>query len=255
MPGILGAINSALRARGIVVVQTSKKRLGHSPGAIVEFTEQAIPIRFFIENTFDVIQRLQSTCHFYEREELDLLSRHISPGANYADIGANVGNHVVYMGKILKVANITAFEPNPDSLRLLRFNVDLNRLGNVTTIHAIAASDQDAEVRLCTPPSDNLGWARITRDGDGPVVPARRADDLIGDQKIDFIKIDVEGHELKTLNGLERTIATKRPKMLIEVDDVNIPEFRSKIDALEYKVIATHKRYAENENFLITPKV
>jgi FkbM family methyltransferase len=248
------AIREVLHARGIALVQTGKRRRGHSPGAIVEFAEQGVPIRFFVENTFDVIQGWHSTCNFYERDELDLLSRHISVGASYVDIGANVGNHAIFAGKLCNVGRIIAFEPSPDSLRVLRFNIDLNQLSGIATIHPVAASDCEGDLLMQAPPSNNLGSARVMQGSGEGAVAARLVDDLLTGEAVDFVKIDVEGHELHALRGLQRTINTKRPKMYVEVDNENIVGFRALMNTLDYVVVESRRSYAENENFLVAPR-
>jgi FkbM family methyltransferase len=57
---------------------------------------------------------------------------------------------------------------------------------------------------------------RVTTSGE---IPATPIDMIEGLPRIDFVKIDVEGMELKVLNGMRQTIASYKPQMLIEMQD------------------------------------
>ncbi len=78
-------------------------------------------------------------------------------------------------------------------------------------------------------------------------------DDALRNQHIDFLKMDVEGMELRALAGLKETIARCRPTMFVEVENQNIPEFRQWLSEVRYTVEATFRRYPQNENFLVRP--
>jgi len=62
----------------------------------------------------------------------------------------------------------------------------------------------------------DYGKTRVTASGE---IPATPIDMIEGLPRIDFVKIDVEGMELKVLNGMRQTIASYKPQMLIEMQD------------------------------------
>jgi hypothetical protein len=66
-------------------------------------------------------------------------------------------------------------------------------------------------------------------------VPAKRLDDVVrelGLPRVDFIKIDVEGHELRVLRGAEATMRTLRPVLLMELQDASLRPQRATPDEI-----------------------
>jgi FkbM family methyltransferase len=104
-----------------------------------------------------------------------------------------------------------AFEPDPDNFDLLVKNVATTMCKNVTPVPA-AASDVLGQVGTAF----DYGKTRVTTTGE---IPATPIDMIEGLPRIDFVKIDVEGMELKVLNGMRQTIASYKPQMLIEMQD------------------------------------
>ncbi len=82
-------------------------------------------------------------------------------------------------------------------------------------------------------------------------VPLLSGDEALKGRKVDFIKMDVEGLEISVLNGLDETIKKHSPTMLIEVDDARRTQFDAWCMKAGYEIIAAHRRYRWNENFLV----
>ena len=80
-----------------------------------------------------------------------------------------------------------------------------------------------------------------------------RGDTLLQDRRVDFVKIDVEGMEMKALAGLAGTIDKWRPAIFIEVDDSNSGLFRDWVSQHSYTVVRTYRRYEVNENYMVLP--
>jgi FkbM family methyltransferase len=219
------------------------------PGVLAEFAYRNQPVRFFVSDIADVIQNQHINGYFYEIPELEIIEAHLPAGGVYLDIGANVGNHLVYVSKFCSPAEVIAVEPNPSALRLLNLNLVLN--GLQSTVLAVGLSDAPgkAEARW---PNHNLGGARMMAEEQGRIrmLPG---DDLFADRKIDFMKIDVETQELAVLAGLAKTIAANRPPIFVEVDDVNRAAMEAWIAANGYRVAQKHRRYVDNENLLLLP--
>ena len=79
-------------------------------------------------------------------------------------------------------------------------------------------------------------------------------DQALDGSHVDFIKIDVEGMEMKALGGLSQTIARCRPRIFIELDRVNKEDFGKWVKFSHYEIRARFKRYRVNENFLLVPR-
>lgn len=80
-----------------------------------------------------------------------------------------------------------------------------------------------------------------------------RGDDLLQRRRVDFIKMDVEGMEIRVLHGLAETIARWRPVMFIEVDQGNTNDFEDWVLRNDYVAVRRFRRYPENENYMILP--
>ena len=83
-----------------------------------------------------------------------------------------------------------------------------------------------------------------------PVLPL---DCLNINEKVDFVKIDVEGAELAVMDGMKQLIERCRPLIFVEVNNENLSGFATMVEVISYQVVYRNKRYAENENFLIAP--
>ncbi|MEM8726532.1 MAG: FkbM family methyltransferase [Pseudomonadota bacterium] len=217
-------------------------------GLIAEITDERGTARMFVTNERDIIQKEHAQGRFYEREELDLIARHF-PGGTYVDAGANVGNHAVYLGKLLGAERMHLFEPNPDAFRLLEVNIALNDLTSVAQVHPLALSDTAGEAAMAHM-TNNLGAARLVQGGEGATVPLTRGDDALGDEQVEFIKIDVEGHELAVLRGLERVLREQSPTLFVEVEDHNRAEFDALMQERDYREVEQIQRYPGRSNFL-----
>lgn len=210
-------------------------------------------VLFATDKEADPIQRANRNASFYEAEELGLLKDHVKKGATFVDIGANVGNHTLYAAMFLGAKRVIPVEPNPLALRLLLINVMMNGVEDrvVTAGLGLGLADHDAEGFGMEARIKNLGAAKM-RAGEGDIA-VTTGDALLAKEKPDFIKIDVEGMEMLALAGLEKTIASCRPKMLIEVDRDNYDAFEAWRAAAGYEVAETIQRYATNKNFLVMP--
>ena len=90
----------------------------------------------------------------------------------------------------------------------------------------------------------DAGWgsleSKTLADAEGTIekhVQVRRLDEF-GISKVDFIKIDVEGHELEVLKGGAATIEASRPILLIEIEDDNLPRVSSWLESHGFKQVS-----------------
>lgn len=199
----------------------------------------------------DPIQRSHRAGTFYEEPELAMIRAHFPQGGTFVDIGANVGNHSLYVAAFLQPARVVPVEPNPIAGKLLLANIALNNLAAVTDLRLIGMGLSDAAQQdfAMTPRDENLGGAQMVA-GEG-AIETQRGDDALARYAPDFIKIDVEGMEMQVLTGLEETIARHAPVMLIEVDKSHDTAFHDWCAARGYVLENQLKRYNPNTNYLI----
>lgn len=208
---------------------------------------------FVVDNPDDVIQSEHMRGKFYEPEELDIMRRFFPVGGRFLDIGANVGNHSLYMAKFLHARRIVLVEPNPTAIELLEANILLNGNDNVCDRGKLGYGLSDgsvasADIRVGR---NNLGGARV-KEGKGQV-PIVSGDALLGEEAFDLIKIDVEGMEMKVLAGMASYLAKHPAPIFIEVDKVNDEAFEDWTAANGYVVRDRFQRYPANTNYMIEP--
>lgn len=220
-------------------------------GQIVRAVILGEPVFFTITNRRDVIQKFHILGQFYEAEELEIIRRWFRPGSVFCDIGANIGNHSLFALKFLRAAQSILFEPNPAAITILRSNLELNGLTDRADFTHIGfgLSDTAASGLAISAPNQNMGAGKLV-EGDGSV-QTLVGDDALAGRQVDFIKIDVEGMELRVLAGLKQTLSRCKPLIFVEVDRANRFEFRSWLRSNGYGVRARFKRYRTNENFLL----
>lgn len=159
----------------------------------------------------------------YERETLEFLRECIFDRAACAkqvalDVGANIGNHSLFLSDIFE--RVIAFEPNPLARALLQINLDMNDVTNVD-VRPVGLSDRNGSATLQFDPI-NLGAASSEHANKGKGAREAMIELVVGDEAIDqsepigFIKIDVEGAEEAALRGLEQTLRSRQPIVMME---------------------------------------
>jgi FkbM family methyltransferase len=156
-----------------------------------------------------------------EEPELSVLADLVAAGDYVLDIGANIGIYTKRMSELTGPnGKVISMEPVPATFEILSSNVRALKLGNVRCLNA-AASDHTGLVKMEVPKYDT-GWSNIYRarivDNSCGTIQAISLDEAFRDlNRLDFIKCDVEGHELSVLRGATCLIQKHHPKWLIEV--------------------------------------
>lgn len=162
--------------------------------------------------------------------ELLPLRRYVPRGSCVVDVGANIGCHTVtYANWVGTDGVVVAFEPVLESFNCLEHNV--KDLPQVMTVNA-ALSDTESYRDIHVPP-ENLGASCLT-DDEGPIITVLLDDFHL--RNVSFIKIDVEGYEVKVLRGAVKTILEWRPVMLIEVNRGALARYGSTAEELRYLI-------------------
>jgi FkbM family methyltransferase len=162
----------------------------------------------------------------FEKRFLHLVERLFPNGGVAVDVGANIGNHSLFFSSVFDTVH--AFEPNPKMVERLKTHAEMNAAKNLH-IHAVGLSDRNAELFFEENLRGNAGNGRFVSRASGVAIslPVRRGDDVLqelGVSRVDFIKLDIEGHEEAALRGLERTIARHRPIVAFEFHPDDFPE-------------------------------
>ena len=171
--------------------------------------------RFYLPLAGDLIQdQIRANATFYEVEMLECIQRIASPDGLAIDVGANIGNHTVYLAGVCGL-EVIALEPEPQCFDILRRNVELNDLREVVSARALAAGAEPGQGVSLRVSEGNLGASRfqVQDEGSTEVVTI---DSLEREAPVRLLKIDVEGMEAAVLEGAQRTLAEERPVVFVE---------------------------------------
>lgn len=176
---------------------------------------------------------------FYELAMLQHMREYLVPGCVVLDIGANLGNHSVFIGKYCNPSQVHAFEPHPLMHTALKHNIDVNDLGNVVQAHAVALGETNTRGVISDAAPNNAGMSQVKVASDGPI-EIIQLDSLLADQlqRCDCIKLDVEGMELAVLRGATNTIKRFHPDIYVEcTEDHHYRQILKFLEPLGYQSV------------------
>jgi FkbM family methyltransferase len=176
----------------------------------------------------DLLGRRFWSASDFEGSEREVMRGLLKGATVFIDAGANLGIYSLLASKACgSGALVLAFEPSPIELRKLLVTIDWNDLRNVL-VCPFALSDRTDTITFYESLEGHGALNRVDRPGDDrtlyrqTTVQAVTLDSylaFIGVGRVDFIKIDVEGHELPLLRGARTTIERHRPSMMVEMED------------------------------------
>lgn len=151
----------------------------------------------------------------------------LKPGMTFVDVGAHVGYFTLLASSLVgSEGKVFAFEPHPDNFELLQLNITANHASNVMAWEKAAAA-MPGGMQLYSYGDDkrmyhSLTPQDITHPHDAPTGEAIRVetvllDDMLPD-KVDVVKIDVEGAEPYVLRGFVRLLQLN-PDMIVIAED------------------------------------
>jgi len=166
----------------------------------------------------------------YEPRTLSAYSSMIRPGDVVFDIGANIGAHTLHFARLTgEKGRVYAFEPTDFPVAKLHSNLRLNpELAARVSVHqcflvAEAAAALPATIVSSWPIAHkhhDLDPEHLGKPKSLAAAHAITADDFVREaniDRIDFVKLDVDGHEHTVLRGFSDTLRRFRPAMLIEL--------------------------------------
>ena len=152
----------------------------------------------------------------------------VRPDTVLLDIGANFGYYSISMASAMHgKGHVFAFEPCATTLSRLRTNIALNHLESIITPIPYGLSDK-AGSGFLERDSSNSGAATISPKGTGEAIGL----DMHELSRVDMIKIDVEGNELRVLEGGRTTISQHSPLMMIEFNSSALEKAGSSVAQL-----------------------
>lgn len=172
----------------------------------------------------------------------------INNGDVVLDVGSNIGEVLLNLAKINPKGKIYGFEPVKSTFEKLGKNVSLNSFSNIS-LYQLALSDNNETVYYQAKEGHSGGtmMSKESKNNSLDFIEAMTLDDfteLNSIEKIDFIKVDIEGFEMNFLKGALQTLKKYKPSIFMEVDHVKLirqnssaEELLSTLKSIGYKVL------------------
>jgi precorrin-6B methylase 2 len=138
----------------------------------------------------------------YLQPQLELLARIVRPGGTMLEAGAGVGEHAIYLGRVLgEAGHLMLYEARPVQQRILRQNLAANGVGNVTVMRrTLGSRSEEQDVAASVPPShETLDELQLER--------------------LDWLKVGASGDALDILAGASETLWRLRPFLFLAARD------------------------------------
>ncbi len=210
----------------------------------------------------------------YEQAELDVLQLFLQKDSVLLDLGANFGLYSLNAAKLIgPEGKIVSFEPFSVNFNALSEHVKLNKLTNVHP-EKLAVGEEDGDITLYYNESEhNLGMvtATFTENATKEEVQVVSIDSYVKSEsieRIDFIKIDIEGFEYQALLGMKHLLETQHPTLLIEILDgdgartssIEVYRFLNELGYTKYFItndgkLSSKEENSERKNYVFTTQV
>lgn len=165
----------------------------------------------------------------FEPNEFAFLDDVVKDGMTFVDVGANEGLYTVFAAsRVGRSGRVLAVEPSSRERTVLERNIERNGLENVTVVpHALAAEAGIANLQVAPKLHGGHntlgGFAHEGIAAIGAEQVAVETFDALAQrlsiERVDVMKIDVEGAEVKVLRGARRMLTSWRPTLLIEANE------------------------------------
>ena len=170
----------------------------------------------------------------YESYITKVIKKELKKGDIFLDLGANIGFFTLIAAKIVgDTGKVYAFEPDTTNFNLLKKNIDYNHYKNIILVNK-AVSDYEGQGELYLS-KDNFADHRtfyINNDRDKTKINIIKLDNFFTKwQKINFIKMDIQGDEYKAFLGmLELIKRSDNLKMVFEYYPEGIKQRKQNVD-------------------------
>src|SRR5436189_406040 len=160
------------------------------------------------EHAFPIYRPLYAAYKTYaDRAERELLRKILCQGAVVADVGANIGIYSQFLSRCVGPNGVVhSFEPSPDNFR--RLSAATRDLSNVRLTQAVIG-ERSGECKLYVSDKLNVDHRAYETDDSRRVIPIEMIalDDYFKTgQRVDLIKMDIQGYELHALRGAQRVL-------------------------------------------------
>lgn len=153
----------------------------------------------------------------------------VAPGDWVIDVGANVGHYTARLSRLVgPTGRVMAFEPVPETFEILASLISAAGAHNVSLFNIAASAEVGvAGVSLprFTSGLTNYYMATLTSGGGEFNVLTLPLDALMPPKPVSLVKIDVEGHELQALQGMQTLLRRDQPRLIVEGRSEDVAAF------------------------------
>ncbi len=168
----------------------------------------------------------------------------------FVDVGANIGSHSLRVAHdyATRGVNVISIEADSEAYMALVRNMKCNKLTNIDAIN-IAVSDHEGTAALCERSYDgtNVGTGLHSimselvpgsfnfSNGKSIEVPCNTLDNILSGQRVDVVKIDIEGAEVLALRGAANLLRKVR-KIIVEIHGGNLEPVKEILESFDFKL-------------------
>ena len=209
------------------------------------------------ESDVDISKQVKESGWYYdEKFESKVFEAHLKPDMTVLDLGANIGFYTILARSVVgQEGRVFAFEPFPDNAYLVRASIKENSFTNVIVVEA-AVSDKVGKTTLYLSPDAcsehsllNLNFQHSLDSTVNKIeVQVVTVDDYlernVGNLKVDFIKMDIEGSESRAIKGMKKVLDLNKHIVLMtefwpngfKEDKKNPRDFIETLHQLNFKI-------------------
>ena len=228
---------------------------------------QTQPYRWRLSPSF-VAHLWKATTQQHHRELLPALARCVPRDGVVVDVGAHAGQFTKLFARLAADGMVYAVEPGSYARAILRAAVWVRRLDNVAIVPAALGAESRLEIlNIPVKASGAVGfglshfgapetrWPRVASE----LVAQTTLDDLAGSlalDRVDFIKADIEGGELRMLEGARRSLERFRPRLLVELNAAHLARAGDRLaDAFAFLAAFGYRAFALDQRGSFVPVI
>lgn len=191
-----------------------------------------------------------------EAFEASLFEKYLKKGMTVLDLGGNIGFYTILARSLVgQEGRVFSFEPFPNNASLIRASIKENFFTNVTVVEA-AASDRVGKATLHLSPDACSEHSLLDLNFQYNLEPQQNEIEVqvltvdeyfeknVGDFKVDFIKMDIEGSESRALKGMQKVLQANKHLMLMtefwpngfKEDNKDPKDFLKMLDEIGFKI-------------------
>lgn len=199
---------------------------------------------------YDLVSRTILQTGRWEPQSVQAMTEHLSPNGTFIDVGAHIGYYSLKAaGVVGPNGHVLAVEPNPQTLPKLRANIQASD-ARAVGVWPVACAQTESTLEFYAAPRSNTGESSLSKENasqDSPAtakysVRARPLDAIVKEAKldrVDVIKIDVEGAEFEVLKGAVQTLTDYRPVLIVEIDSSQLKSMGTSVEEVT-RFLAAH---------------